>query len=145
MTGDRSEVRASDVSTVAEIMSKPAVAARPDTAVGEARRMFREGWIRHLPVLDGELLVGIISERDLARAGGDALPVTEIMTRPVFVLSPTTTIRRAARIFTERRFGALPVLDGRKLAGMVSVVDVMRVDACRAEVGGVSRQSETRR
>ena len=127
MTGARSEARAGDVATVAEIMSKPAVTATPDTAVGEARRMFREAWIRHLPVLDGELLVGIVSERDLSRAAGDELPVAEIMTRPVFVLSPTMTIRRAARIFTERRFGALPVLDGRKLAGMVSVVDVMRL------------------
>ena len=127
MTGARSEARASDVATVAEIMSKPAVVATPDTVVGEARRMFRKACIRHLPVLDGELLVGIVSERDLGRAVGDALPVAEIMTRPVFVLSPTTTLRRAARILGERRFGALPVVDGRKLIGMVSVVDVMRL------------------
>ena len=122
-----SEARARDVTTVAEIMSKPVVMATPDTTVGEARRMLREAWIRHLPVLDGELLVGIVSERDLDRAAGDALPLAEIMTRLVFVLSPATPIRRAARILAERRMGALPVLDGRKLAGMVSVVDVMRL------------------
>ncbi len=122
--------------TVAEIMTRPVVTATPATTVGEARRVFRKAGIRHLPVLDGELLVGMVSERDLARSVGDALPVAEIMTRPVFVLSPATTIRRAARVLVERRLGALPVLDGRKLAGIVSVVDVVRLAGAPPEPGG---------
>jgi len=126
----------SDAATVAEIMTKPVVTATPATTVGEARRVFRKACIRHLPVLDGELLVGMVSERDLARSVGDALPVAEIMTRPVFVLSPTTTIRRAARVLAERRLGALPVLDGRKLVGMVSVVDLVRLGGVPPEPGG---------
>jgi CBS domain-containing protein len=49
------------------------------------------------------------------------------MRRPVFVLSPDTSLRRAARLFRERRFGAMPVLEGRELVGIVSVVDVLKV------------------
>jgi acetoin utilization protein AcuB len=113
--------------TVAEIMVKPVVTAEPGMSVGAARRLSRRERVRHLPVLDGErLLVGIVSDRDLRGARSDAIPVREIMTRPVFVLSPDTPIRQAARLFRERRFGAMPVLAGRELVGIVSVVDILR-------------------
>lgn len=113
--------------TVAEIMVKPVVTAEPGMSVGAARRLSRRERVRHLPVLDGErLLVGIVSDRDLRVARSDATPVKEIMTKPVFVLSPGTPVRQAARLFRERRFGAMPVLAGRELAGIVSVVDILR-------------------
>ncbi len=111
--------------TVADIMAKPVVTAAPDTPVGLARRLLKEAWIRHLPVLDGDLLVGIVSERDLRHAAREDIPLSDVMTRAVFVLSPRTPIRQAARLFRERRFGALPVLEGRRLVGIVSIVDVL--------------------
>ena len=110
---------------VADVMVTPVVTVTPDTRVGMARRLLRRAWIRHLPVLERSLLVGIVSDRDLREAGSEAVPVREVMTRPVFVLSPDTPIRAAARIFTQRRFGAMPVLKGRELVGIVSVVDVL--------------------
>lgn len=113
--------------TVAEIMVRPVVTATPDTPVGAARRLLREARVRHLPVLDRDLLVGIVSDRDLREAPSETVPLGEIMSRPVFVLSPDTPIRRAARLFRERRFGAMPVLEGRELVGIVSVVDVVGV------------------
>ncbi len=112
---------------MAEIMARPVVTATPDTPAGDARRLLEQAKIRHLPVLDGELLVGIVSDRDLREAQSDAVPLREIMTRTVFILSPDTSVRRAARIFRERRVGAMPVLAGRHLVGIVSVVDVLRV------------------
>ena len=113
--------------TVGDIMVKPVVTATPNASVAEARRLLEKARVRHLPVLDGGLLVGIVSDRDLRSARSDSLPLREIMTRTVFVLSPDTSIRRAARLFRERKFGAMPVLDGREVAGIVSVVDVLRV------------------
>lgn len=113
--------------TVAEVMVNPVVTASPDTPVHVARRLLREARIRHLPVLGRGLLVGMVSDRDLRDAPGEAVPLRGIMTPTVFVLSPDTSIRRAARLFRERRFGAMPVLDGRNLVGIVSVVDVLRV------------------
>jgi len=113
--------------TVAEIMVKPVVTAAPTTPVGVARRLLRQARIRHLPVLDGGLLSGIVSDRDLRDVASETVPLGEIMTRTVFVLSPDTSVRRAVRLFRERRFGAMPVLEGRELVGIVSVVDVLRV------------------
>ena len=107
---------------------KPVVTSAPGQSVKMARRQMRQAHIRHLPVLDEEnLLAGIVSDRDLREARDDHLPVSEIMTRPVFVLSPDMPLRLAARIFRERRIGAMPVLDGRVLVGIVSIVDVLRV------------------
>lgn len=113
--------------TVADIMVKPVVTATPNASVAEARRLLEKARVRHLPVLDGGLLVGIVSDRDLRSARSDSLPLREIMTRTVFVLSPDTSIRRAARLFRERKFGAMPVLDGREVVGIVSVLDVLRI------------------
>ena len=113
--------------TVADVMVRAVVTATPDTLVGGARRLLKQARARHLPVLDGPLLVGIVSDRDLRSAPGEAVPLREVMQRPVFVLSPDTSLRRAARLLRERRFGAMPVLEGRELVGIVSVVDVLKV------------------
>jgi len=113
--------------TVAEVMVRAVVTATPDTLVDEARRLLKQVRARHLPVVDGPLLVGIVSDRDLRSASSEAVPLREIMRRPVFVLSPDTSLRRAARLLRERRFGAMPVLEGRELVGIVSVVDVLKV------------------
>ena len=112
---------------VEDIMVKSVVTATPDTLVHEARRLLKQARARHLPVVDGPLLVGIVSDRDLRSAPSEAVPLREIMRRPVFVLSPDTSLRRAARLLRERRFGAMPVLQGRELVGIVSVVDVLKV------------------
>ncbi len=112
--------------TVADVMVKPVVTARPETTVGAVHRLLQHARIRHLPVLDGAgLLVGIVSDRDLAKAPSDQTPLLETMTRIVWVLSPDTPIKEAARRFSERRVGAMPVMKGRELVGIASVVDVV--------------------
>ena len=110
---------------VREIMASPVATVAPDTLVGAAHVLLRQHGIRHLAVLDGGLLVGIVSQRDLLRAQSDALPVRDVMTRTLHVLSPATPITRAARIFRDRRLPVLPVLEGRRLVGMVRAVDVL--------------------
>lgn len=113
--------------TVGDIMVEPVVTVAPDASVAEAQRLLEKVRVRHLPVLDGGLLVGIVSEGDLQGAVREMIPIREVMTRTVFVLSPDTPVRQAARVFRERRVRAMPVLKGRELIGMVSVVDVLRV------------------
>jgi len=110
---------------VADVMVAPVVTVTPDTRVGAARRLLRRARIRHLPVLERSLLVGIVSDRDLREARSEAIPVREVMTRLVFVLSPDAPVSAAARIFSQYRFGAMPVLKARELVGIVSVVDVL--------------------
>lgn len=116
---DAAEIR------VAQIMVKPVVIASPSKSVTAARKLMREWGIRHLPVLDEEkLLVGIVSERDL-RDAREITPLGELMRSPVHVLSPDTPFLQAIRVFRRRRIGAMPVLEGRELVGIVSVVDVL--------------------
>lgn len=116
-----------------DVMSPSAATVGPSTPVGDAHRLLREHKIGHLPVLDGDLLVGIVSQRDLLRADSDALPVSDVMATMVYVLSPDTPMSRAARIFRERRVPVLPVLDGRTLAGFVRAVDVLETAWDRAK------------
>ncbi len=106
-------------------MVSPVATAAPHTTVDDARALIQRARIRHLPVLDAGLLVGIVSDRDLRGVTG-AAPVSERMTRTVFVLSPRTPLRQAAKLFRERRVGAMPVLSGRQVVGIVSVTDVIR-------------------
>ena len=125
--------RAEREPTMRDVMSPSPASAAPSTPVGDAHRLLREHKIGHLPVLDGDLLVGIVSQRDLLRADSDALPVSAVMATMVYVLSPDTPMSRAARIFRERRVPVLPVLDGRALAGFVRAVDVLETAWDRAK------------
>ncbi len=102
-------------------------------------------------VLEGELLVGIVSERDiiyaLAAHGGVALEmkVVALMTTEVHTASLATTYDDAIRAMTDGRFRHMPVIDGGRLVGIVSIGDVVKarmmeqeteVDGLRAYVAG---------
>jgi CBS domain-containing protein len=94
-----------------------------------------------LPVVDGERLVGIVSERDVVRrlhAGGAALleaSVGEIMTTEVTTCSPDDRVADLAAIMTARRFRHLPVVVDGRLAGIVSIGDLVkaRIDLLESE------------
>lgn len=83
-------------------------------------------------VMDGDKLLGIVSERDILRrvvAKGDdpnSVLVEKIMTRELVTVVPSTTVRAAMHIVTEQRIRHLPVLDGGKLVGLISIGDLTR-------------------
>ncbi|WP_189213485.1 MULTISPECIES: CBS domain-containing protein [Actinokineospora] len=85
-----------------------------------------------LVVVDGDTVVGIVSERDvvrgLAERGGGLLdvPVAEIMTAEVFTCEPGDTVDSLAGVMTERRIRHMPVLSGGALVGIVSIGDVVK-------------------
>ena len=85
--------------------------------------------IRHLPVLDGETLVGMVSDRDLKKAAGagrsDDTPVEEIMTPFTVRAAPRDGLSRAAKIMLESRISALPVLEDDRLVGILTSTDVL--------------------
>lgn len=116
-----------------DVMHQVGATAVPSTLVGEAHRLLREHAMTHLPVLDGDLLVGIVSQRDLLRAESDAWAVRRVMQPTVFVIAPQTPVGRVARIFRERRLPILLVLDGRRLVGIVRAVDVLETAWDRAK------------
>lgn len=114
------------MATVGEVMASPVVTVEPTVSVLAARQLMSQRRIRHLAVADRGLLVGILSERDLGDAPDDMLPVRQVMSAPVLVAAPDMPVRRAARLLAERRLGALLVLHGREIVGIVSVVDLLR-------------------
>lgn len=128
---------------VRERMSPHPVTVQADTPITEALRMLREKNVRRMPVLDAEGgLVGIVSEKDLLYASPSPatslsiyelhymlshLPVSEVMTKDVITVSPETPIEEAARIMSDHKIGGLPVVEGERLAGIITETDVFAV------------------
>src|SRR5262245_22235781 len=127
---------------VQDVMQTKLFTVTPETTLPEALRLTAQRGIRHLPVLDGGQLVGIISDRDLKRAMAssattlevhelnyllDRLRVEEIMTRAVIRIGPTFPIEAAACLMVQEKIGALPVTDGERLIGLVTETDVLRL------------------
>jgi len=103
----------------------------PSATVFDAIAQMAERRIGALPVVAGDLLLGIVSERDYARrvilegrSSKEAL-VEEIMTSPVMTVEEFTTIEDAMRIMTDNHVRHLPVVRGRQLIGVVSIGDLV--------------------
>jgi CBS domain-containing protein len=111
-----------------DIMSTRVVSIGPKEAASEAWTRMRRRRIRHLVVMEGGRLVGVLSERDLGgRAGADirrGRRVQDLMTPHVESAAPETTVHDAADLLRKRLIGSLPVLDGDRLVGIVTATDV---------------------
>jgi acetoin utilization protein AcuB len=118
---------------VREIMHSDPVVITPETTLDQAYGLMRERGIRHLPILDGDHLVGIVTDRDLRLATSrltqhpfaPEAEVREVMSRPVHTAQPLDPIEIAARTMRELGIGSLPVVDGDALVGIVTGVDIL--------------------
>ena len=104
---------------VRDIMRSPAVVISADTMLQDAYRTMQERGIRHLPVVEGEKLVGVITDRDL-RLATSALALSpfppgsrvfEVMIREPLTADASDPVEDAARTMRERKIGCLPILD----------------------------------
>jgi len=118
-------------------MSSPVHTVGPAACVAQAAEIMRRHRIRHLPVSEGDRVVGVVTDRDLQDMGSE-VPVATIMSRPVLVVSPRTAVDKAARLLFDRRIGCLPVIEDGKLVGIVTQTDAVAalVDVVRIQVGG---------
>jgi acetoin utilization protein AcuB len=121
---------------VKDSMTREVVVLSPQTTGAEALGLCTERRIRHLPVLEGGRLVGIVSDRDLRSAAppledperASALAkmrVSDVMTRDVVTAHPADPIEVAANRMRERRIGCLPVVEDGGLVGIITSSDVM--------------------
>jgi CBS domain-containing protein len=104
----------------------------PDEAVLEAIRQMAEKRIGALLVMQGDALVGIISERDYARKvilmgrSSSETPVSQVMSSPVTTVSPDDAVHRCMELMTEQRIRHLPVVEKGKLIGIISIGDLVK-------------------
>ena len=113
---------------VATYMTRHPVTITPRDLLGDAERKMRSGGFRRLPVVDGEWLVGIVSDRDLKAHNGhlDQTRVTAAMTENPVTVTSTTLLREAARRMLDYKIDSLPVLEDGKLVGIVTTSDVLK-------------------
>jgi CBS domain-containing protein len=103
--------------------------------------LMRLGRIRHMPVVSHDRVVGIVSQRDLFRAGISSvlhlrhtaerewlqkIRIEEVMTTHVFTIAPDAPLREAVEVMLNKRIGCLPVVEHDKLVGLLSEHDCMR-------------------
>jgi citrate synthase len=119
--------------TVGDIMSRPVVTARPAETVAEAAGVMGERHVGSVVVVDAdERAIGILTERDmirLASAGSDAstAKVSEWMTADPYTVGPDVEARAAFATLAEHGYRHIPVVDGGRLVGIVSMRDLMRI------------------
>jgi len=114
-------------------MSHHPVVVAPEATLAETRDLMFKNDVRHLPVMRKMLLVGIITNRDILSvlsrcASADReleRSVAEFMTTPVITVSPETPLEEAARLLRKHHIAALPVLEGSRLAGIITEGDLL--------------------
>lgn len=129
------------VPTVGQIMVTAPRTIDRNASLEMADELVGHSAIRHLPVVDGGQVVGVLSQRDLlpgavAHALGygsvsrsrilRTIPVKEVMSEPPVTVESDTPVREAARLMVARKIGCLPVVDGGRLVGLVTETDVVR-------------------
>jgi len=129
-----------EAATVAQWMTKSVLTIKPHESLRHARERLAKYRINQLPVVVDDKLVGIVTDRDVRDAYpsslrlfygkdidefGDSHTVEEVMTYNVVTVTPDTSIREAAQLLRQQRFGALPVVEDGKLVGIITRSDLL--------------------
>lgn len=117
----------------------------PDTTLQAAAALLMERRIGCVPVIDGGTVVGIFSERDVVRSVGEKgatvldRPISSEMTSPAVTVAPDMHVLTALSLMTQRRIRHLPVVDGDRLIGLVSIGDLVkyRIDRIESEAAAM--------
>ncbi len=126
---------------VEQIMTKDVLTVQPDTRLAKIADLMRKNSVRHIPVIDAQgAVLGIVSHRDVQRAQPsvittldrgevtyllDKVSAADIMHKKVTTCSPRTLVEEAGRLMRPAKIGCLPVVDGGKLVGIITNVDLL--------------------
>ena len=123
-------------------MAKQVITVRPQDEIIKAFELMQEHGIRHLPVIERETLKGLVTDRDIRLALipsplsspedqvyhlGAVTRVEEIMTTDLITVAPNTTVEEAAKLMAKYKIGAVPVVEHRKLVGILTETDILHV------------------
>jgi CBS domain-containing protein len=107
---------------VRDVMTPDPVTVHPEATVHDMRQLMVDLGARHLPVVEGELLLGIVSTSDLSRRGSR---VADIMSTELFTCGPEERIDVVAARMAAHRVRGMPVLEGHRLVGIVTTFDLL--------------------
>lgn len=126
---------------IRDLMTHSVITAPPEMSLATAQRLMHDHRIRHLPVVQEQRLLGLVTDRDVRQAlpsTATALTQAEIvyklgtiavatcMSREVVTIAPQTDLIQGTRQFLAGLYGCLPVIDGGQLAGIVTATDLLR-------------------
>lgn len=126
--------------SIGQVMKSPVVTARPGDTLADLVTLSRQRRIGHFPVIEGDKVIGIVSDRSLREASThpavynllldllaslDRGLVEQIMIRDVITASPDTPVVEAVKLMREHRIGCLPVVRDGKLVGIVTASDLL--------------------
>ncbi len=114
---------------VKQQMTRKLITISPETSILKAIRIMRRHSIRHLPVVEGEVFVGLVTEGDLREASllsmVDKVTIEDVMIKSPITILPEAPIEEAAKLVFRHKIGGLPVVRGKKLVGILTVVDLL--------------------
>jgi acetoin utilization protein AcuB len=107
-------------------MSAPPVTIPRTVPVQAALAFMEKRRIRRLPVVENDRLVGIVTKSDLSSARGKELAVEDVMAKRPISVAPDETLERAAQLMLQKKISGLPVVEDKKLVGIITESDVFR-------------------
>ena len=119
---------------VKDVMRSPVLTVDETVSLGAAYTLMLERNIRHIAVTRAGQVVGMVTDRDIRLASSSLnqggvkpleTPVREVMSHPLVTADPLDPVEEAARAMRERKIGALPVMDGAEMVGIVTGVDLL--------------------
>jgi CBS domain-containing protein len=114
-----------------EIMTEGVHTVSADLAADEAWETMSRNRIHHLVAMRGQEIAGVLSDRDAGGRSGAAVragrTVADLMTPQVVTAAPADTIRSLANLMRGRTIGCVPIVDRRRLVGIVTLADLLRV------------------
>ncbi|AVH66383.1 chloride channel protein [Nostoc sp. 'Peltigera membranacea cyanobiont' 213] len=132
--------------SAADVMQRRVETLSSQMSTDEAMQAFSDSHHRNFPILENGKVVGIITQKDLVslasqHLGGDT-PISEIMTPEPVTISPTATLAHVLHILNRYHLSCLPVTEGRKLIGIITRSDIIRVEA--EKLSGNTQQIESK-
>ncbi len=127
---------------VEDIMSREVITLCEDDTLRDAINSVQRNHIRHIPIVEGKRLIGIVTDRDIKRATPSlysgisqdkfdemiaGLSLGRVMTRDPVSVSPDMSIKAAVQMMIGKKYGALPVVEGGELVGIITDIDFLRI------------------